>query len=59
MTKEQINELASELVREWIGTGPDIDYVHDYLGDEVDALSISRIHDEACVIAKNLTHPED
>ncbi|MBV6360418.1 hypothetical protein R2325_16315 [Mycobacteroides chelonae] len=59
MTKEQINELASELVREWISTGPDADYVHDYFDGEVDALSITRIHDEACAIAKRLTHLED
>ncbi|OHT91261.1 hypothetical protein BKG70_00570 [Mycobacteroides chelonae] len=59
MTGEQINEMASELVREWIATGPDIDYVHDYFDGEVDALSITRIHDEACVIARGLSYPED
>lgn len=55
MTDAKVKVLASELVQEWISTGPDADYVHDYFDGQIDQLSASRIHSEACRIAKEVS----
>ncbi|OHT73361.1 hypothetical protein [Mycobacteroides chelonae] len=59
MTQEEVNELASELVREWIKRGPDTDFVSEFFDGELDADSLGKIHAESAVLARGLTYPED
>lgn len=59
MDKDEVNALASELVREWIGRGPDADFVSEYFDGQLDADSAAKIHAESLVLARGLTYPED
>lgn len=54
MTNDEIDQIAAELVQEWIKAGPDLDYVQDYLDGGVDARSLMCIQDRATAIAAAL-----
>lgn len=59
MTQDEVNGLASEVVREWIKRGPDAEFVSEFFDGELDADSLGKIHAESLVVARGLTYPED
>ncbi|OHT47954.1 hypothetical protein [Mycobacteroides chelonae] len=59
MNREEIQSLASDVLREWLKEGPDLDFLYDYFDGDVDARTLVAVEDQVKAIIPLLTVPED